>query len=236
MLLRSQLARSSTFRSGHQAPRHDFHQALRSDTFYTLNDSLYNESSGRTGTSKFSFRCATIPALLIMCSTISITSVQPKNHWQPWVIRIRMLFALSCFLILVVVAVLVLNSLSARSRLSQLAFIYEADISKLGLSFSTFAPISIAPTLVSITIEPWWDQLDSTFRTLQPYIAMSRRPTPVRNGAGLTYRSKTLGWGGHQSCSQQTVDAVCGCHGQCTLPNTYGTYKLILRNMLTSLR
>jgi hypothetical protein len=105
-----------------------------------------------------------------------------------------MLCALSLFLILVLIAVLVLNAFSAQSRLSQIAFIYEADVSKLGLSFSTFAPISIAPTVISIAIGLWWDQLDMAFRILQPYIAMTRRPTPIRNGAGLTYRSKT--WAG----------------------------------------
>lgn len=102
-----------------------------------------------------------------------------------------MLSALGSFLILVLVAVLILSAFSAKSRLSQLAFVYEADVSKLGLSFSTFAPISIAPTLVSIIVGLWWDQLDSTFRVLQPYISMSREPTPFARGAGLTYRSKT---------------------------------------------
>lgn len=105
-----------------------------------------------------------------------------------------MLFALSSLLTLVAVAILIMNTFSTRSRLHQLAFIYEADVSKLGLSFSTFAPISIAPTVISIAIGLWWDQLDSTFRILQPYIAMSRQPTPIRHGAGLTYRSKT--WAG----------------------------------------
>ena len=75
--------------------------------------------------------------------------------------------------------------------MSQLAFIYEADVSKLKLSFSTFAPISIAPTVISIMVGLWWDQLDSTFRVLQPFISMSRGPTPICDGAGLTYRSKS---------------------------------------------
>lgn len=127
-------------------------------------------------------------------SSIAPTTTKSSSFWQPLVIRLRMLFALSSFLILILVAVLVLNAFSARSRLSQLAFVYEADVSKLGLSFSTFAPISIAPTVVSIVIGLWWDQLDSTFRILQPYFAMSQRPTPITNGAGLTYRSKT--WAG----------------------------------------
>ena len=105
-----------------------------------------------------------------------------------------MLFALSFFLVVVVIGILVMNGFSARSRLIAPAFIYEANMSKLGLSFTTFAPISTVPTLISIAVGLWWDQLDMTFRILQPYIAMSRRPTPMRNGAGLTYRSKT--WAG----------------------------------------
>lgn len=102
-----------------------------------------------------------------------------------------MLFALGIFLILVLAAILALDVLSTQSRLSQLAFVYEADVSKLRLSFSTFAPISIAPTVISVLIGLWWDQLDSTLRVLQPYISMSRRPTSIAKGAGLTYRSKT---------------------------------------------
>lgn len=114
-----------------------------------------------------------------------------KDKCQPLVIQLRMLFFLGCFLVMVLVAVLVMNTFSARSRLSQSAFIYEADISKLGLNFSTFAPISIAPTVVSILVGLWWDQLDTTFRILQPFISLSTGPAPMPRGAGLTYRSKT---------------------------------------------
>lgn len=102
-----------------------------------------------------------------------------------------MLFALSSFLMAVMVAILTLSAFSARSLLHQAAFIYEADVSKLRLSFPTFAPISIAPTVISIAIGLWWDQMDSTFRVLQPYISMSRCPTPIYAGAGLTYSSKS---------------------------------------------
>jgi hypothetical protein len=120
--------------------------------------------------------------------------VKARRDWRPKVIHVRMLLLLGIFLIAVLVAVLTLNAFSAHSRLSQSAFIFEADVSKLRLSFSTFAPISIAPTLVSIIVGLWWDQLDSTFRVLQPFISMSRGPTPISAGAGLTYRSKS--WAG----------------------------------------
>lgn len=102
-----------------------------------------------------------------------------------------MLLSLGVFLALVLVAVLILNAFSGRALLSQSAFIFEADVSNLGLSFSSFAPISIAPTVISIVVGLWWDQLDSTFRILQPFISMSRGPTPINAGAGLTYRSKS---------------------------------------------
>jgi len=118
------------------------------------------------------------------------TSKKPRD-WRPRAIQFKTLFALGAFLAVILAALLVLEAFSARSRLYQEAFIYEADLSKYGLSISSFAPISIAPTVISIAITLWWDQLDMTFRLLQPYISMSRSPTPVCSGAGLSYRSKT---------------------------------------------
>lgn len=106
-------------------------------------------------------------------------------------IHLKSLFLLGAFLALVLSALLVLYSFAAQSQLYQRAFMYETDLSKFGLSISTFAPISIGPTVISIAVTLWWDQLDMTFRLLQPYISMSRSPTPIRSGAGLTYRSKT---------------------------------------------
>jgi hypothetical protein len=125
------------------------------------------------------------------CATEPPVKVKAKRNWRPGVIRVRWLLSLGILLTLILVAILTLNAFSMRSQLSQLAFIYEANVSKLGLSFSTFAPISIAPTLSAIIIGLWWDQLDSTFRVLQPFISMSRGPTPICDGAGLTYRSRT---------------------------------------------
>jgi hypothetical protein len=193
MLVRPQQIPSSTFRDGHRVAHYDFQRNIKHDAFYMQDGAIHTASSDNiTSTCKLELLnhgCRELITYLI-ASAIS----QPSTCWQPLVIRLRMLFALSCFLVLILVAVLVLNAFSARSRLSQLAFTYEADVSNLGLSFSTFAPISIAPTVVSIVIGLWWDQLDSTFRILQPYIAMSRQPTAIPNGAGLTYRSKT--WAG----------------------------------------
>jgi hypothetical protein len=120
--------------------------------------------------------------------------VKAKRNWRPHVIYVRTLIALGVLLTLVLVVVLILNALTGRAQLSQLAWIYEADISQLRLSFSSFAPICIAPTVVSIVVSLWWDQLDMAFRILQPFISMSQGPTSITKGAGLTYRSKS--WAG----------------------------------------
>jgi hypothetical protein len=46
ILLRSQRAQISIFRSLHLAPRQEFHRALRSETFYSMDGSLHTGSSG----------------------------------------------------------------------------------------------------------------------------------------------------------------------------------------------
>ncbi|KAH4173706.1 hypothetical protein HBH64_109950 [Parastagonospora nodorum] len=156
----------------HNASRVDLYTGLQKEKYFT-SDNILLKGDGNTDPPQ---------------------KVKPKRNWRPRVIHVRTLLALGLVLTLVMVAILILNAFSARSQLSQVAFIYEANVSKLGLSFSTFAPISIAPTVVSIVVGLWWDQLDSTWRILQPFISMSRGPVPIRDGAGLTYRSKT--WAG----------------------------------------
>ncbi|KAH7119731.1 hypothetical protein B0J11DRAFT_68808 [Dendryphion nanum] len=171
ILLDPRQARSSTLRSMHKASKSDLYTVLKRENYSTFGSVLRSETSrGPVPTN---------------------TKPRAKRDWKPAFIHLRALIALGLFLLLVLVAVLVLNAFSAEDRLSQLAFIYEADVSRLGLSFKTFAPISIAPAFISVIIGLWWDQLDMSFRILQPYISMSRSPTPINSGAGLTYRSKT---------------------------------------------
>lgn len=170
LLIEPSLTQVSTFRSMHNAPRSDLYTALQKERYLTTENAI------RKGNTEFAFVSP---------------KMNPKRDWRPRVIHVRMLLALCILLVLVMIGVLVLNAFSARSRLSQTAFIYEANISRLGLSFSKFAPISIVPTVISVVIGLWWDQLDMTFRILQPYISMSHGPTPIYAGAGLTYRSKS---------------------------------------------
>ncbi|KAF1960511.1 hypothetical protein CC80DRAFT_532175 [Byssothecium circinans] len=171
ILLNPRTTSMSTLRKMHNASKRNIHATLRSETFFTSNSTLFEDDSTR--------------------NPKPVTKPRKQRNWRPQAIRLKNLFALGVFLTLLVAALLILQSFSLRSRLYQQAFTHETDLSKFGLSISTFAPISIAPTITSIIVTLWWDQLDMTFRLLQPYIAMSRSPTPISSGAGLTYRSKT---------------------------------------------
>ncbi|KAF2117412.1 hypothetical protein BDV96DRAFT_644835 [Lophiotrema nucula] len=174
VLLDPRRARTNTLRSMHKSSKSELHGALRAETFQTLDRKLHHIDSGMSR------------------STGSSASTSKKSRdWRPIAIRLRSLLPLAGLLAAVLVALVVLDSFSQRSRLYQVAFVYEVDIPKLGAYFSKFAPISIAPTIIGIAIGLWWDQVDMTFRILQPYISMSREETPICAGAGLTYRSKT---------------------------------------------
>lgn len=189
LLLQSRLVRTATLRNLHDASRSDFYNSLRREN-YLMSDRYLIQSSVQPSMLR---RCSmSYNELANIGRTASIPPlIKAKSDWRPRVIHVRMLLALIVLLTSIIAAILTLNAFSARSLLSQVGFTYEADISKLNLSFPTFAPISIAPTVASIVIGLWWDQLDMTFRTLQPYISMSQGPMPVSTGAGLTYKSKT---------------------------------------------
>ncbi|KAH7382515.1 hypothetical protein DE146DRAFT_792925 [Phaeosphaeria sp. MPI-PUGE-AT-0046c] len=169
LMFTQNFARTSAIKRLHSASRVDSYTMLQRERYFTAGSELQKGDDNAD------------PPL----------KVKAKRTWRPRVIQARMLALLGTMLILVFVAVLILNVYSARSQLSQRAFIFEADVTRFRLSFSNFAPISIAPTVVSIIVGLWWDQLDSTFRILQPFISMSRHPTPIKTGAGLTYRSKS---------------------------------------------
>jgi hypothetical protein len=188
LLLHRQLGEMSTIKRMHSASRAEFYKGLQADKYLTSDNTLL-KGDGNTGMALL-YRCA-LNQIADYPSADTPFKVAEKPSWRPRVIHVRMLLILGLLLTVVMVAILVLNAFSARAQLSQAAFIYEANVSKLGLSFSTFAPISVAPTVISIVVGLWWDQLDSTWRMLQPFISMSRGPVPIRDGAGLTYRSKS---------------------------------------------
>ncbi|CAI6337537.1 unnamed protein product [Periconia digitata] len=173
LLLNPRLTSMSTIRKLHGTPKEGIVSALDSHKYMTAGSTLYESSNTNASNS------------------IIATKKSKQVDWRPRVLHLKYLFALGLFLALVVTALLILITLSSRFQLYQKAFVYEKDLSEYGLSISAFAPISIAPTLISILISLWWDQVDMTFRHLQPYISMSRESVPISSSSGLSYRSKT---------------------------------------------
>jgi Protein of unknown function (DUF3433) len=105
-----------------------------------------------------------------------------------------MLLALLISLLALIVGIGVLYSFAKQSRLYQSAFVYQASISILKTHLSTVAPFSIIPTLIAVAMSLWWGTIDVNFRRLQPVLSMSKAPTPILKGAGLSYQSSYWLW------------------------------------------
>lgn len=84
-------------------------------------------------------------------------------------------------------AILVLFILSHTTGLYQSAFTYQMEFSSSEIF--TFAPYSIVPTLVAIAVVMWWENIDSTFRRLQPYVTMAQEAVPISPVLGMSYLS-----------------------------------------------
>ena len=115
-----------------------------------------------------------------------------QSNWKPTPLRIWSLMSLISYLVALVVAVLVLYHFSLQSKLYKTFFVFQATVRVF--SSGTFAPYSILPTLVAVAVGLWWDTVDRTVRRLQPYLSMSKQPTRIESGCGLSYQSSYLVW------------------------------------------
>jgi hypothetical protein len=82
----------------------------------------------------------------------------------------------------------VLYDYARRSELHQAFFTYRANIKLLGHS-NTVSPLSVIPTLLAIVVTLWWESVDTTCRTVQPYISMQHDAKRPSQGIALSYLS-----------------------------------------------
>ena len=90
-----------------------------------------------------------------------------------------------------------LSTLFAKSRTSGLyetSFVYHYAISLKNDYVTNLAPYSILPTLIAVIMKFWWDAIEDTFKRLQPYISMSKKPVQLDSGPALTYNSSPSLW------------------------------------------
>jgi hypothetical protein len=110
-----------------------------------------------------------------------------RNHedWRPFTVgRLGGLLLLVLFSSIFAV-ILVLFILSHTTGLYQSAFTYETQFSSSEIL--TFAPYSIVPTLLAVGVVLWWENIDDTFRRLQPYVSMAQKAVPISPVIGLSY-------------------------------------------------
>jgi hypothetical protein len=84
--------------------------------------------------------------------------------------------------------IVVLHELSRRSGLHQAFFTYRTSIKLLG-NENTISPFAIVPALLAVIATLWWESVDTTCRTVQPYISMQHHAKRPSQGIGMSYVS-----------------------------------------------
>lgn len=131
--------------------------------------------------------------------------------------------ALLVAIVLIAVAILVLQNLASRQLLYRSAFIYQLDLHAFNARFS---PQSILATLLAVGVSMWWDAIDKTLRTVQPFLNMSGSVVDVRHGAALSYQASYWLWA--------SIRAAMNSHWLLSLV-TFGTTLSQIRKCILSL-
>ena len=119
------------------------------------------------------------------------------------VLRVRYLFGLFVTVLCVTAAVTSLYILAQQDLLYQTALVYQAEFSILNKHISTIAPYSIVPTVIAVAIGLWWSAFDKSFRVLQPFLLMSRKPTTLSAGLFGNYHSSYWAWAAIKAALQK---------------------------------
>ncbi|CZT43812.1 uncharacterized protein RSE6_03900 [Rhynchosporium secalis] len=117
-----------------------------------------------------------------------------RTRWEPLILSTWAIVGFIFVLTALLAAISFLYWYSRNHGLYQSGFVYEASwsIGELG----AIAPYSIIPTLIAVVVGLWWDAIDVSFRTAQPFVSMTKGPTIGRNGSALSYQSSYLAWAG----------------------------------------
>ncbi|OAL53707.1 hypothetical protein IQ07DRAFT_317344 [Pyrenochaeta sp. DS3sAY3a] len=182
LLLRLDSSLAMTLRSLRNSPAMDIYRFIRS-RFYSLRNGILGESK-----------------VTISDSTGNIKTQQTRLDWRPSMLIKRFLAAYLLGLALVAVALLVLQRFASQGRLTRSFFVSEVDWK---LFHTSISPASIITTLVAVIISLTWDGIDKPMRTLQPYLAMSKRSSYISEGVNLSYQSVYWAWAATKAAFQK---------------------------------
>ncbi|CAI6338340.1 unnamed protein product [Periconia digitata] len=109
----------------------------------------------------------------------------------PIMLKFRGLVMLLAYLLALLVTIAVLQKYASDNFFHKKFFIYQVNYGDAGI----FVPFSVIPTIFGILLGLSWNALDRTFRSLQPYFAMSSKlSTKITDGAANTYESSHWFW------------------------------------------
>lgn len=129
--------------------------------------------------------------LTVIRVAIDKTKKSSKQTWKPALIRTWSMCALLVAVVLIAVAIITLEYFASRQQLYRSAFIYQLDLRAFNARFS---PQSVLATLLAVGVSMWWDAIDKTLRTIQPFLSMSKSVVDVRHGAALSYQAAYWFW------------------------------------------
>ena len=115
-------------------------------------------------------------------------------QWIPFYLKGSWLVFLLAFIASFLLAVAILYWYALDYGLYKSSLLYHRAILVGSTTIATFAPYSILPTLLAVTVGLWWGAIESEFRLLQPFLAMAKTRTQNKDGSSLSYRSSYLLW------------------------------------------
>lgn len=113
--------------------------------------------------------------------------------WCPKMLRGPVLLFLFVSSVTTAVALAVIFGIFRTKAISQFPMVPESSQTFRDRAIAALAPYSIIPTLVSLGIMLCWVSMAATFRSLQPYVSMTRKATLERT-TPLSYNLISLLW------------------------------------------
>ncbi|CZR68661.1 uncharacterized protein PAC_18560 [Phialocephala subalpina] len=112
-----------------------------------------------------------------------------SKDWRPFVLKGWGGLSLILALASLITALSVLFAKSRIPGLYETGLVYSHSITFKNLYVTSLAPYSIIPTLVAVGVRFWWRGLESTFKRVQPYVSMAKRPVALSAGPALSYNT-----------------------------------------------
>ncbi|KAF2424497.1 hypothetical protein EJ08DRAFT_595123 [Tothia fuscella] len=121
--------------------------------------------------------------------TATTGSAPTGSQCRPLSLRPASLLLFLVLLLAILIMLVILFYTAEHFLLHQRFFVYQTSVPLFGNRVSEVAPFPMIPTLIAVVVGLWWGTIDEHFRRLQPYLSMSRAPTPIPRSLGMSYQT-----------------------------------------------